>query len=85
MTNDAIEWIEDNLPTTTIDGTKMVVREHDTDGETDCSICGRPHTPTTERHDVLSLADQYHDAILDGNPVEEAKERGAGHERFFDQ
>ena len=92
---DAIDWIENNLPTEIRDGESVVVVEHDTDGTTDCSICGRPHTPSSEFHPVESLAEQYHDVMDTHLPdqaadaaheaVAEAKNRGTGHERFFEQ
>lgn len=92
---DAIEWIQTNLPVETVDGQEVVVREHDTDGESDCSICGRPHDPTTEHHPVGPLAEQYHTVMDTHLPdqaadaareaVAEAQDRGTGHERFFEQ
>lgn len=92
---DAIDWIDDNLPTETRDGERVVVRDHDTDGEVDCSICGRPHAPTVEYHPVESLADQHHESMDTHLPdqgadaahdaIAESKDRGIGHERFFEQ
>ena len=82
---DAIDWIKDNLPTKEVDGEMMVALEHDTDGETVCTVCDRPHTPTTEIHPVASLAEKYEESIIDGDPVAEAKNQNSGHERFFEQ
>ena len=92
---DAIDWIRDNLPTETRRGEEMVVVEHDTDGERDCSICGRPHAPSVEYHSVESLAEKYYDVMDTHLPdhaadaahdaVAEAQDRRTGHERFFEQ
>jgi len=92
----AADWIRENLPiktehTHSVSGQKHdippdnVFVEHDTGDGSDCSICGRPHAPTIEYHPVESLAEQYKDAILNGDVESEAEERGLGHERFFDQ
>jgi hypothetical protein len=92
---DAADWIRNNLPTETRDDEIVVIVNHDTDGTTDCSICGRPHTPSKEFYTVDSLAEQYHEAMDPILPdpasdvaqaaIDEAKDRGTGHERFFEQ
>jgi len=96
MTQEEAEsWIESNLPTTDRRGKQCVYVTHDTDGTTDCSICGRPHDPTTEYHTVKSLTDQYHEEISSELPndassvadaaAKAAASKGQGHERFFEQ
>lgn len=74
-------WIRENL---NVENGRVVV-EHDTDGESDCPICGYPHNRSKESTRV-SVLTEYVDTSADDVrqlAIETAKESNRGHERFF--
>ena len=71
MTDEAVNWIEENLETEDGLSDRMVVSNDDN---------------KTEYIGVENLADLYEDAILsEGHPLDVADFGDTGHERFFDQ